>query len=72
MKALKTIGLVVGVVALAATGVGLALGGAAAGAAAAGGSAALGATLMTVGTIASIAAGPIRLGTILALKEPYP
>lgn len=70
MKAVKTIGIVVGVVALAATGVGAALGGLAAGAAAAGGTAALGATLVTIGTIASIAGGVLSLGVGLFGPKP--
>jgi len=72
MKAIKTIGIVVGVVALVATGVGLAMGGAVAGAAAgtAGATAALGATLMSVGAIASVAAGVISLGTALFAPKP--
>lgn len=70
MKFVRTVGIVVGVVALVATGAGLALGGAAVGAAAAGGSAALGATLTSVGTIASVAAGLISVGTAVFARKP--
>lgn len=67
MKVLKTAAIVIGAVALVATGVGLALGGTAA-TAAAGGSTFLGmtgATWMTVGAIASVTSGVLSLGMSL-------
>lgn len=72
-KALKTVGIVVGVVALAATGIGLALGPVAAGAAAAGATASTfagmtAATWATIGTVASITAGAISVASAVAFK----
>lgn len=77
MKALKIVGIVVGVVALTATGLGLALAPSAA-AVAAGGAAAAGgiagvasaATLASIGAIASVAAGVIGVATALLAPKP--
>jgi hypothetical protein len=73
-KMLRTAAIVVGVVALAATGIGLAIGGAAAAGAAATASTATflgmsGATLMTVGAIASVASGLLSIGASLMASK---
>ena len=70
MKFLKITAMVVGVVALAATGVGIALGGMTAAASIAGSTAALGATIMSVGTIASVAGGAVPAASIYLKGGP--
>lgn len=64
MKIIKTIGVVIGAVALVATGIGVAMGGLAAAASA------TATTFMTVGAIAGVASGVIGLGVSLFASRP--